>query len=127
MLRILSDFLQPWQSAVLNRRMLVCVFTGLSSGTADIDALPDFWGPLWHVRAEGIDLDLIKKIRGFAWVSYEDYFRQAEADPDFDYRPVQDQMILKNSSIEYHLFKKMGLSVSAEAQAAFFSVLCSGI
>ena len=39
------------------------------------------------------------------------------------YRPMQQQMVFKNSQLEHLLFEKMGLSVPTEAQAAFFSVL----
>jgi hypothetical protein len=99
---------------------------GLSYGTLEVESMPDFWGPLWHVKSDGADLDLISKLRVFAWASYEKYCSRAEEKTDFDYTPVQQQMVFINSKTEHHLFKKMGLSVPIEAQAAFFSVLVSG-
>ena len=62
-----------------------------------------------------------------AWASYEDYCSQAKPVENFDYLPVQIQMAFKNSAAEHHLFKKMGLSVTAEVQAAFFSVMVAGV
>ena len=100
---------------------------GLDCGTSEIGALPDFWGPIWHVKSEGVDLDLIGKVRGFAWSSYETFCGQTAEKTDFDYGPVQHQMVFKTSLTEHNQFKKMGLSVPAEAQAAFFSVLVTGV
>jgi len=100
---------------------------GLSYGTLSIETMPDFWGPLWHAKSDGADLDLIKQLRVFAWNSYNKYCGQTEQKPDFDYTPMQQQMVFINSNTEHHLFKNMGLSVPIEAQAAFFSVLVSGV
>lgn len=97
---------------------------GLPWGTVSIDALPPFWGPLWHVRCAGLALDAIGKVRGFAWSAYRDYCARSAADDDFDYVPVQQQMVIKNAKAEYGQFQRMGLSVPVEVQAAFFSVLC---
>jgi hypothetical protein len=93
-------------------------------GTVTIDALPPFWGPLWHVRSDGLALETIEKVRGFAWKSYLQYCEQNTAVEDFDYIPVQQQMVIKNAKAEYGQFVRMGLDVPAEVQAAFFSVLC---
>ena len=98
---------------------------GLTSTTREIESMPDFWGPLLSVHNEGITLDAIRKLRDGAWKAYERYCSQAKDNPDFDYIPVQHQMILKTSQAEHHFFKKMGLAVAAEAQAAFFSVLAA--
>ncbi|MCX5896374.1 MAG: hypothetical protein NTZ51_11160 [Proteobacteria bacterium] len=100
---------------------------GMVHDSREIEALPQFWGPLWSARSEGIDFDLITSLRSCAWTSYESLCRQTRQKADFDYRPVQQQMVFKNSQAEHHLFKKMGLSVPAEAQAAFFSVLVAGV
>ena len=62
-----------------------------------------------------------------AWASYESYCNQTKPDKNIDYMPVQNQMAFKNSAAEHHLFKKMGLSVTAEVQAAFFSVMVAGV
>jgi len=92
-----------------------------------IEGLPDFWGPLWRFMKPGVDLDVIPKIRNYAWNAYQSFYSQTEGKADFDYRPVQHQMVFKNSQAEHLLFKKMGLSVPAEVQAAFFSVLVAGV
>ena len=91
------------------------------------EGLPDFWGPLWRFMKPGVDLDVIPKIRNYAWNAYRAFYSQTEGKADFDYRPVQHQMVFKNSQAEHLLFKKMGLSVPAEVQAAFFSVLVAGV
>jgi hypothetical protein len=36
---------------------------------------------------------------------------------------MQQQMVFVNACAEHGLFRKMGLAVPAEAQAAFFSIL----
>jgi len=100
---------------------------GLTYTTRVIESMPDFWGPLWSAQSEGIAFDIIKTLRGCAWTSYEHYCAEADGNAAFDYSPVQHQMILKTSQAEHHFFKKMGLSVSAEAQAAFFSVLSANV
>ena len=100
---------------------------GLTYTTRVIESMPGFWGPLWSAQCEGIAFDIIKTLRGCAWTSYEHYCSQADSNPAFDYRPVQHQMILKTSQAEHHFFKKMGLAVTAEAQAAFFSVLSADV
>ena len=45
-------------------------------GTVTIDALPPFWGPLWHVRMDGLALEAIGQLRGFAWKAYHSYCEQ---------------------------------------------------
>jgi len=93
----------------------------------NIPALPDFWGPIWSAAKRGICPDLIQQLRNMAWSSYENFCRQTDPAENFDYRPVQNQMAFKNAAAEQLLFKKMGLSVSAEVQAAFFSVMVAGV
>ncbi len=100
---------------------------GLECGTVEIPVLPDFWGPLWHVRTSGADLDTIKAVRDSAWSAYQKYCGQVDAKSDFDYQPTQDQMVFKNSAAEHGIFQKMGLQVATEAQAAFFGILVTGI
>ena len=96
----------------------------LPCGTVTIDALPPFWGPLWHVRSNGLALETIEKLRGFVWNAYLQYCGETAAVEDFDYMPVQQQMVIKNAKAEYGQFLGMGLDVPVEVQAAFFSVLC---
>ncbi len=100
---------------------------GLTYTTRVIEMMPDFWGPLWSTQSEGIALDSIKTLRGWAWTLYENYCSQTSSNADFDYSPVQHQMIQKTSKAEHHFFKKMGLAVAVEAQAAFFSVLSADV
>ena len=100
---------------------------GLTSTTRVIESMPDFWGPLLSVQSEGIAFDVIRLLRNGAWKSYEHYCSQARDNSDFDYIPVQHQMILKTSQAEHHFPKKMGLAVAAEAQEAFFSVLAANL
>jgi hypothetical protein len=70
---------------------------------------------------------MIKQLRDTAWAEYEKFCAQTEPNENFDYMPVQNQMAFKNSAAEHLMFKKMGLSVTAEVQAAFFSVMVAGV
>jgi len=100
---------------------------GLEYSMISIEGLPDFWGPLWRFMKPGVDLDVIPTMRNYAWKAYRAFYSQTEGKADFDYRPVQHQMVFKNSQAEHLIFKRMGLSVPAEVQAAFFSVLVAGV
>jgi len=99
----------------------------ITHNSRSIPVLPDFWGPIWSTEKKGIAPELIKNIRNIAWETYDSYCGHTEPVMDFDYLPVQNQMAFKNSAAEHHLFKKMGLSVTAEVQAAFFSVMVAGV
>jgi len=99
----------------------------ISCTNRTIPVLPDFWGPICSAGRQGICPDMIKQLRDMAWASYENFFTQTDPAENFDYLPVQNQMAFKNSAAEHHLFKKMGLSVTAEVQAAFFSVMVAGV
>jgi hypothetical protein len=109
---------------ILNRE---AKHAGFAYECRELEALPPFWGPLWSARATGVDLEIIKALRSIAWTAYDRLCSETQPKADFDYRPVQQQMVFKNSQAEHQLFKKMGLSVPAEAQAAFFSVLVAGV
>lgn len=100
---------------------------GVAYECRELEALPSFWGPLWSARGTGVDLEIIKTLRSIAWTAYDRLCAQTQQNPDFDYRPMQQQMVFNNSRAEHALFKKMGLSVPAEAQAAFFSMLVAGV
>jgi len=99
---------------------------GISYRVMQSDGLPDFWGPVSVYQSNGADLDAIHKIREHAWRSYKRLIEEVEAKTPFDYTPFQEHMIFNTSEREHLLFKRMGLSVPVEAQAAFFSVLVSG-
>jgi len=99
----------------------------ISHSSRSIPVLPDFWGPIWSTEKKGIEPDRIKTLRDMAWETYDSFCSHTEPAENFDYMPVQNQMAFKNSAAEHHLFKKMGLSVTAEVQAAFFSVMVAGV
>jgi len=99
----------------------------ITHNSRSIPVLPDFWGPIWSTEKKGIAPELIRNIRDIAWEIYNSFCSHTEPDINFDYLPVQNQMAFKNSAAEHHLFKKMGLSVTAEVQAAFFSVMVAGV
>lgn len=121
------------QAADSSRQELMAKLTrqadaaGLAWGTMKVDALPLFWGPLWHVRAEGVAFETVAQVRTFAWQAYSAYCSQEAGADNFDYLPVQQQMIINNAKAEYGQFQRMGLEVPVEVQAAFFSILCTGI
>jgi len=100
---------------------------GVSYRDMKSDALPDFWGSVWLGETKKFDLDMIRQLRNDAWLSYKQLFEQTKKRVPFDYRPVQERMMFDNAAGEHLLFKKMGLSVPMEAQAAFFSVMVAGV
>ena len=95
---------------------------GISCSEMISDVSPSFWGPMWKAETKGVDLDMFRKLRDFAWNSYKRVIEQTKEKPAFDYRPLQEYMIFDVSKREHLMFKKMGLSVPVEAQTAFFSV-----
>ena len=98
---------------------------GHQSATAKLPSLPDFWGPVWVVKLPGFNLKSIEVTRNNTWNAYNEYCTNIPFDRAFDYRSIRDHMIYVNSRVEHELFEKMGLQVSAEAQAAFFSIFSS--
>ncbi|MEE8619285.1 MAG: hypothetical protein V3S84_04065 [Dehalococcoidales bacterium] len=100
---------------------------GISFSEMQFDALPDFYGPIWVAESKGVDLDIIRKLRDYVWSSYKRVMEQTKEKTPFDYRPFQEHMIFNTARREHLSFKRMGLSVAEEAQAAFFSVLVSGV
>ncbi len=92
-----------------------------------IDTLPEFWGSLWLAQSEYLDLDLIRNIRDVAATGYIHLAEQTEALDSIDYKLVQKQMIFESANKEHLMFKRMGLNVPVEAQAAFFAVLTGEI
>ena len=100
---------------------------GISYQERQSDAFPDFWGPVWVAQSKGADFDIIRKLRDRAWSSYKRLIEETKEKTPFDYRPFQEHMIFNTASREHLSFKRMGLSVPVEAQAAFFSVMVSGV
>jgi len=101
--------------------------SGISYQERQSDILPDFYGPTLLVESKGIELDIIRKLRDYAWNSYKDVIEQTKEKALFDYRPFQEHMIFDTAQREHLSFGRRGLSVPVEAQAAFFSVMVSGI
>ncbi len=100
---------------------------GISYSEKDLDQLPDFWGPIWLAELKGINLDMIRKLRDYAWNSYKRVTEQTKEKTPFDYKPFQEYMVFDTARREHLSFGEKGLSVPEEAQAAFFSVLVSGV
>jgi hypothetical protein len=78
-------------------------------------------------EAKGVDLDMIRQVRDYAWNSYKGVIEQTKEKTLFDYRPVQEEMIFSAARREQLSFRRRGLSIPVEVQAAFFSVLVSGV
>jgi len=100
---------------------------GISFRNMERDTLPDFWGSVWLAESKGFAPDMIRRLRNYVWVFYKLLTEQIKDKSPFDYKPMQEMMIFNNAKAEHLMFKKMGLSVPTEAQAAFFSVMVSGV
>ena len=87
------------------------------------EAAPDFWGPGWKAVTGGVNFELFGKLRNFAWSSYKRVIEETKEKIPFDYRPLQEYMVFTISGREHLTFKRRGLSVPVEAQAAFFSAM----
>ena len=100
---------------------------GVSCQEREVEYGPGSKGSIWVAESKGVNLDMIRKLREHAWSSYKRLMEETEEKTPFDYRPAQENSIFNSASREHLSFKRMGLSVPVEAQAAFFSVLVSGI
>jgi len=100
---------------------------GISYRERQSDIVPDFWGPIWRAESEGVNLDMIRKLRDCDWSAYKRVIEQTKEKTPFDYRPFQEYFIFNIARREHLSFKRMGLSVSVEAQAAFFSAQVSSV
>ncbi len=100
---------------------------GVTLQERKLDFLPDYWGTIMMAESKGANLDLIRQLRDFAWGAYKRVIEETKERPSFSYKPIQENAIFNSSGREHLMFGKMGLSVPVEAQAAFFSVLVSGI
>ncbi len=100
---------------------------GLSYSERQLDTVPDYWGPIWVGEAKGVNLDMIRQFREHAWSGYKGLMDRTKEKTPFDYRPFQEHMVFNVAGQENLMFKRVGLSVPVEAQAAFFSVQVSGI
>jgi hypothetical protein len=93
----------------------------------EVEYAPGSPGLIWVAESKGINLDMIRKLRDHAWSAYKSLMEETEEKIPFDYRPIQERSVFDSAKRENLSFKRMGLSVPVEAQAAFFSVLVSGI
>jgi hypothetical protein len=100
---------------------------GISYREVKLEQSPAFWGSMWRGESPGIHLDMIKRLRDIAWDGYERVIQQTRGKSPFDYTPVQRQMVFEAAIREHLTFKKMGLSVPVESQAAFFAVQVCGV
>jgi hypothetical protein len=97
----------------------------LSYSERKSDAAPDSWGPTGIGESKGVDLDMIRCLRDYSWGSYKRVIDKTKEKIPFDYKPIKENAIFNVAGREHSLFRKIGLSVPIEAQAAFFSVLFS--
>jgi len=95
---------------------------GISHSESKSDIMPDFWGARWIAETKGVNLDLFRKLRDYAWSAYKRVIEETKEKIPFDYRPLQEQMVFNVAGREHLTFKRAGMSVPVEAQAAFFSV-----
>jgi hypothetical protein len=100
---------------------------GITFEERQSDAVPDFWGPIWRAESKGINLEMIRQLRDYAWSAYKNLIGQTKEKTPFDYRPFQEHFIFNIARRENLSFKRMGLSVAVEAQAAFFSAQVAGV
>ena len=100
---------------------------GIYGKEMQFDATPDFYGPMWRIEAKGLNLDMIRQLRDYAWNSYKSLIEQTREKTPFDYKLLQEHMIFDAARLEERLFKRIGLSVPVEAYSAFFSVMLSGV
>jgi hypothetical protein len=82
---------------------------------------------MWLSESKGIDLPIINQFRNRALLTYKGLIEETKGRTPFDYRPMQEYFIFNVAQLEHLSFTKKGLSVPVEAQAAFFSVLVSGV
>jgi len=87
--------------------------------------VPPFWSSIFWASWEGLDIGMMNKVRSHAWSAYQSLIEQTASQIPFDYKPLQDFMIFEMAKREHETFAFLGLSVPAEAQAAFFSVMFS--
>ena len=101
---------------------------GISYTEWGFDFVPDFWGgPIWVAEIKGVNFDIIRQLRDYAWNCYKGLIEQTKEKTPFDYKPMQEHLILNAARVEHDGFIRSGLSVPVESQAAFFSVMVSGI
>jgi len=101
--------------------------SGIPYREREVGFSPDLWGIVWMAESKGANLDMIRELREHAWSSYKSVIEQTKEKIPFDYRPFQEHMVFDTARRENLSFNSKGLSVPVEAQAAFFSVMVSGV
>ena len=101
--------------------------TGIELTDVAVNQLPAFYGSVLMTESKGVNLDIIRKLREYAWNSYKFLIEETKEKVPFDYQPLKELMIFHGAKAEHLAFKKMGLSVPEEAEAAVFSIEVSGI
>jgi hypothetical protein len=101
--------------------------SGVTALERNPEGMPTFWGPIFVVQSAGINFEVMRTFRDAQWNAYKRLIQETPPKTQFDYRPFQETMVFETSKRENLMFKKMGISVPMESQAAFFSVLVSGI
>jgi len=81
----------------------------------------------YFVEAPGIDLDIIAKVRNYAWNAYRHLIERNPPAVDFDYRPILSERVFETAGKEARSFAAKGLSVPVEVQQAFFCATSGGI
>jgi hypothetical protein len=100
---------------------------GVSYQEKEVEYASGTKGSIWVGESKGINLGMIHNLRQRAWTVYKSFMEETKAKIPFDYRPAQENTVFGSSQREHLSFKRMGLSVPVESQAAFFSVLVTGI
>ncbi len=100
---------------------------GIACSDVAMNQLPAFYGSVLVAESKGANLDIIRKLREYAWNSYKVLIEETKEKATFDYQPLKELMIFYGARAEHLAFKKMGLSVPEEAQAAIFSIEVSSI
>lgn len=85
--------------------------------------MPAWWGPAYAANWDGINLDMMQRLRDNALECYELIISETAAEIPFDYRPMQDLLIYAQAEGEHQMFANLGISVPTEAQAAFFAAI----
>ncbi len=74
---------------------------GISLQEREPSQLTDFWGTIRMTESKGINLDMIRQLREYAWSSYKRLIEQTKERIPFDYRPLQEHMVFDTARREH--------------------------
>lgn len=97
---------------------------GVPAKAASGKAFPDFWGEIWLMKVEGLQMEAIAAARDQVWAVTNDS-DESGLNAFCDTREVREFLIFEQAQAEHELFAKMGLEVPLGVQSAFFSAFCS--